>query len=92
MANQVQSLFYNDVHFNLQLIQECILEIKCETPDGRVSSDQIFKVDTGADGNLMPISACSCKALFPKNVSLNALEQDSGFKGVSFLCLQQYPK
>ena len=40
-------------------------------PDGW-SSDQTFKVDTGADGNLMPISMFS--KIFPK-VSLDALSQ-----------------
>ena len=36
------------------------------------SSDQIFKIDTGADGNLMPISMFT--KLFPK-VSLDALNK-----------------
>ena len=30
-------------------------EIECKTPNGKVSKET-FKVDTGADGNLMPIS------------------------------------
>ena len=45
--------------------------LHCTTPDGW-SSDQTFKVDTGADGNLMPISMFS--KIFPK-VSLDALSQ-----------------
>ena len=45
--------------------------LKCETPDGQ-SSDQIFKIDTGADGNLIPISMFA--KLFPK-VSLDALNR-----------------
>ena len=45
--------------------------LKCETPDGW-SSDQIFKIDTGAQGNLMPISMFT--KLFPK-VSLDALSK-----------------
>ena len=54
LAEQVQSLFYNDVHFN-SINARMHTTLKCETPDGW-SSDQIFKIDTGADGNLMPIS------------------------------------
>ena len=45
--------------------------LKCETPDGW-SSDQVFKIDTEADGNLMPISMFA--KLFPK-VSLDALNR-----------------
>ena len=45
--------------------------IKCETPDGRLS-EQTFKIDTGADGNLMPITMFT--KLFPK-VSLEALSR-----------------
>ena len=45
--------------------------LKCETPDGW-SSDQIFKIDTGVDGNLMPISMFA--RLFPQ-VSLDALSR-----------------
>ena len=51
LTEQVQSLFYNDVHFN-SVNARMHTTFKCETPDGR-SSDQIFKIDTGADGNLM---------------------------------------
>ena len=54
LAEQVQSLFYNDVHFNA-INTRMHTSIKCKTSDGW-SSDQTFKVDTGADGNLMPIS------------------------------------
>ena len=70
LAEQVQSLFYNDVHFNTINTRMYTL-IKCETPDGQ-SSDHTFKVDTGADGNLMPISMFS--RLFPQ-VSLDALSR-----------------
>ena len=52
--------------------------LHCTTPDGQ-SSDQTFKVDTGADGNLMPISMFS--KIFPK-VSLDALGQTIN-KGVT---------
>ena len=70
LAEQVQSLFYNNVHFN-SINARMHTTLKCETPDGW-SSDQIFKIDTGADGNLMPISMFA--KLFPK-VSLDALNR-----------------
>ena len=70
LTEQVQSLFYNDVHFN-SINARMHTTLKCETPDGQ-SSDQIFKIDTGADGNLMPISMFA--KLFPK-VSLDALNK-----------------
>ena len=70
LAKQVQSLFYNDVHFN-SVNSRMHTTLHCTTPDGW-SSDQTFKVDTGADGNLMPISMFS--KVFPK-VSLDALSQ-----------------
>ena len=70
LAKQVQSLFHNDVHFN-SINARMQTTLKCETPDGW-SSDQIFKIYTGADGNLMPISMFS--KLFPK-VSLDALNR-----------------
>ena len=69
-AKQVQSLFYNDMHFNA-VNARMHTTLKCETPDGW-SSDQIFKMDTGADGNLMPISMFA--RLFP-HVSLDALSR-----------------
>ena len=50
LAEQVQSLFYNDVHFNAINTRMHTL-IKCETPDGW-SSDHTFKIDTGADRQL----------------------------------------
>ena len=70
LVEQVQSLFYNDVHFN-SVNSRMHTILQCTTPDGW-SSDQTFKVDTGADGNLMPISMFS--KVFPK-VSLDALSQ-----------------
>ena len=70
LTEQVQSLFYNDVHFN-SVNARMHTTLKCETPDGR-SSDQVFKIDTGADGNLMPISMFA--KLFPKG-SLDALNK-----------------
>ena len=70
LTKQVQSLFYNDVHFNVINTRMHTL-IKCETPDGR-SSDQTFKIDTGAGGNLMPVTMFT--QLFP-HVSLDALSR-----------------
>ena len=70
LTDQVQSLFYNDVHFNA-INKRMHTLINCETPDGW-SSDQIFKIDTGADGNLMPITIFT--KLFP-HVSLDALSR-----------------
>ena len=70
LAEQVQSLFYNDVHFNA-MNARMHTTLKCETPDGW-SSDQIFKIDTGSDGNLMPISMFARP--FPQ-VSLDALSR-----------------
>ena len=54
LAEQVQFLFYNDVHYNA-VDTRIHTSVTCETSDGW-SSDHTFKVDTGADGNLMPIS------------------------------------
>ena len=70
LTEQVQSLFYNDVHFNA-VNARMHTTLKCETPDDQ-SSDQVFKIDTGADGNLMPINMFT--VLFPK-VSLDALSR-----------------
>ena len=70
LTEQVQSLFYNDVHFNA-VNAGMHTTLKCETPDGWLS-DQVFKIDTGADGNLMPINMFA--VLFPK-VSLDALSR-----------------
>ena len=70
LSEQVQSLFYNDVHFN-SINKRMHTSIMCETPDGRLS-EQSFKIDTGVDGNLMPISMFT--KLFP-TVSLEALSR-----------------
>ena len=53
LADQVQSLFYHDVHFN-NVNMRMHTELGCEMSQNR--SKQVFKVDTGADGNLMPIT------------------------------------
>ena len=70
LSEQVQALFYNNVHFNL-INKRMHTSIQCETPDGRLS-EQSFKIDTGADGNLMPITMFT--KLFPK-ISLEALSR-----------------
>ena len=70
LTEQVQSLFYNEVHFNA-VNARMHTTLSCVTPDGW-SSDQVFKIDTGADGNLMPIRMFA--VLFPK-VSLDALSR-----------------
>ena len=70
LTEQVQSLFYNDVHINA-VNSRMHTTLKCETPDGW-SSDQVFKIDSGVDGNSMPISMFAI--LFPK-VSLDALSR-----------------
>ena len=69
LSEQVQALFYNDVHFN-SINKRMHISIQCETPDGR-SSEQSFKIDTGADGNLMPITMFT--KLYPK-ISSRGLE------------------
>ena len=46
LTKQVQSLFYNDIHFN-SVTSRMHTTLHCTTPDGW-SSDQTFKVDTGA--------------------------------------------
>ena len=67
LADQVQSLFYYDVHFN-DVNTRIHTELGCEMSQNR--SKQVFKVDTGADGNLMPITMFM--KLYPK-VSLETL-------------------
>ena len=66
----MQLLFYHDVYFNAVNMQ-MHTEIDCKTPAGEVSK-QTFKVDTGVDGNLMPITMFA--KLF-SNISLNTLEK-----------------
>ena len=53
LADQVQSLFYHDVHFN-NVNTRMHTELGCEMSQNK--SKQVFKVDMGADGNLMPIT------------------------------------
>ena len=54
LADQVQSLFYNEIHFN-SVNMRMHTSIKCQTPDDKTCS-QTFKIDTGANGNLIPIT------------------------------------
>ena len=69
LANQVQSLFYHNMHFN-SIIISMYTEIECKTSQTSRVTRQTFKVDTGADGNLMLITMFT--KLFPR-VSLDAL-------------------
>ena len=85
LSNQVQALFYNEVHFNA-VNARMHTTLKCVTPDGR-SSDQVFKIDTGADGNLMPIKMFT--VLFPK-VSLDTLSKTIN-KGVTLFAYNNTP-
>ena len=67
LADQV--LFYHDVHFNL-INTRMYTEIDCKmSPNGNVTR-QTFKVDTGADGNLVPITMFT---KFFSKISLDAL-------------------
>ena len=68
LQEQVQSLFYHDVHFN-NVNTRMHTELQCETKS-RNKSKQVFKIETGVDGNLMPITMFS--KLYPKT-SLDAL-------------------
>ena len=46
LADQVQSLFYHDIHFN-NVNMRVHTELGCETSQSK--SKQVFKIDTGAD-------------------------------------------
>ena len=85
LSDQVQALFYNEVHFNA-VNARMHTTLKCVTPDGR-SSDQVFKIDTGADGNLMPIKMFA--VLFPM-VSLDTLSKTIN-KGVTLFAYNNTP-
>ena len=62
LADQVQSLFYHDVHFN-SVNTRMHTKLECEMPHG-LKNSETFKIDTCADGNLMPITMFA--KLFPK--------------------------
>ena len=83
--DQVQSLLYNDIHFN-SVNTRMHISIKCQTPDGKTCS-QTFKIDTGADGNLMPITMFT--KLFPQ-VSLDTLSRMIE-KGVTLFAYNNTP-
>ena len=68
LADQVQSLFYHDVHFN-SVNTRIHTKLECETPHG-LKTSETFKIDTGADGNLMPITMFA--KLFPE-INLDTL-------------------
>ena len=70
LTEKVQTLFYNDVWFNA-INTRMHTNVECETPDGKCS-ENTFKIDTGVDGNLMPISMFT--KLF-SHVSLDALKR-----------------
>ena len=69
LQEQVQSLFYHDVHFN-NVNTRMHTELGCEMSQNK--SKQVFKIDTGVDGNLMPITMFM--KLYPK-ISLEALSK-----------------
>ena len=73
LADQVQSLFYHDVHFNNETSQ-------CK-------SKQVFKIDMGADGNLMPITMFM--KLYPK-ISLETLAKTID-KGITLFAYNNTP-
>ena len=85
LADQVQSLFCHDGHFN-SVNTRMHTSIDCKTPNSRTTS-QTFTVDTGADGNLMPIPMFS--RLFPK-ISLEALGKTVE-KGVTLFACNNTP-
>ena len=47
LADQVQSLFYHDIHFNA-INTHMHTRLECEMPHG-LKSKETFKIDTGAD-------------------------------------------
>ena len=61
------------MYISTQLMLGYITTLKCETPDGW-SSDQIFKIDTGAGCQFNAHKHVSALQLFPK-VSLDALNK-----------------
>ena len=84
LADQVQSLFYHDMHFN-NVNTRMHMELGCEMSQNR--SKQVFKVDTGADGNLMPITMFI--KLYPK-VSLETLAKTID-KGITLYAYNNTP-
>ena len=85
LADLVQSLFYHNVNFNVTNMQ-IYKEMECKIPKGEVSK-QTFKVDMGADGNLMPFTIFA--KLFPK-ISLKLLKKTVE-KGVNLFAYNNTP-
>ena len=85
LVDQVQSLFYYDVHFN-SVNTRMHTKLGCETSHG-LKSTETFKVDMGADGNLMPITMFA--KLFPK-ISLDTLSKTIE-KGVTLFAYNNTP-
>ena len=84
LADQVQSLFYHDVHFN-NINMRMHTELGCEMSQSR--SKQVFKIDMGADGNLMPITMFT--KLSPK-ISLETLAKTID-KGITLFAYNNTP-
>ena len=84
LAYQVQSLFYHDVHFN-NVNTRMHTELGCETSQNR--SKQVFKIDTGVDGKLMPITMFT--KLYPK-ISLETLAKTID-KGITLFVYNNTP-
>ena len=56
LADQVQSLFIIDIHFNA-INMRMHTRLQCETPHGHgMKMYAKFKIDTGADNSLMQIT------------------------------------
>ena len=84
LADQVQSPFYHDVHFN-NVNKRMHTELGCETRQNR--SNKVFKIDMGADGNLMPITMFM--KLYPK-ISLETLAKTID-KGITLFAYNNTP-
>ena len=84
LADQVQSLFYHDMHFN-NVNMRMHTELGCEMSQNR--SKKVFKVDMGADGNLMPITMFM--KLYPK-ISLETLAKTID-KGITLFAYNNTP-
>ena len=84
LADQVQSLFYHDVHFN-NVNMRMHTELGCEMSQNR--SKQVFKIDTGVDGNLIPITMFM--KLYPK-ISLEMLAKTID-KGITLFVYNNTP-
>ena len=54
LADQVQSMFYHDIHVNVENTH-MHTRLDCEMKQG-LKSNEVFKIDTGDDGNLIPMT------------------------------------